>query len=60
MVEVEPCNFYEPSIVIDLQSEFEEIHEMQGVRGKEKYSRGIKLRGDISFKCTDAFQETNP
>jgi hypothetical protein len=60
MVEVEPYNFYEPLIIVDLRSEFDKIPEMQGVHGKEKYSRGIKIRGDITFKHVDEVQETDP
>jgi hypothetical protein len=37
---LEPHNFCEPSIIVDLRSEFDEIPEMQGMRGKEKSSRG--------------------
>jgi hypothetical protein len=37
---LEPHNFCEPSIIVDLRSEFDEIPETQGIRGKEKYSRG--------------------
>jgi hypothetical protein len=60
MAEVEPHNFCEPSIIVDLRSEFDEIPEMQGVHGKEKYSRGIKLRGDSTFRHADEVQETDP
>jgi hypothetical protein len=55
-----PHNFCEPSIIIDLLSMFDDILEMKGVCGKEKYSRGIKLRGDSNFKCADEIQEMDP
>jgi hypothetical protein len=57
MVEVEPCNFCELLIIVYLQSEFNKIPEMQGVRWKVKYSRGINLRGDSTFRCVEKFQE---
>jgi hypothetical protein len=34
-----PHNFCEPSIIVDLRSEFDVIPEMQGAHGMEKYSR---------------------
>jgi hypothetical protein len=34
-----PHNYYESSIIVDLRSEFDEIPEMQGVRGKFISSR---------------------
>jgi hypothetical protein len=37
-----PRNFCEPSIVVDLRSEFDVIPEMQGVHGMVKYSRGSR------------------
>jgi hypothetical protein len=57
MVEVEPHNFCELLIVIELRSEFKDIPKMQGVHGKEKYSRGINIIGDITFRHVDEVQE---
>jgi hypothetical protein len=48
-----PHNSYEPSIVVDLRSDFEAILETQGVSGMTKTFKEIKLRIYSTFWSTD-------
>jgi hypothetical protein len=55
MAKVEPRNYCESSIIVDLRFNFDEISEMQGVCGKLKSSKRsspeeITLSG-IQIKC---------
>jgi hypothetical protein len=45
---MEPHNFCEPLIAIDLRYEFDEIPETQGIHGKAKYLRGSSSK-DIAL-----------
>jgi hypothetical protein len=55
-----PHNYCEPSIVVDLRSEFDEIPEMQGVCGKSKSSRRSSSEEISTFRSADEVQETGP
>jgi hypothetical protein len=55
-----PHNFCEPSITIDLRSEFDVIPEMQGAHGMEKYSRRSSSRRDSVFRSAEEIEETGP
>jgi hypothetical protein len=47
-----PNNYYEPSIIIDLRYEFDEISETQGACGKSISSRRSRSKEITNFqKC---------